>query len=86
MFEVNEYRYVDRKTKQGFVFYCRNVELADELAERITKMGLYNLKRARIGFQRKYLSQKPPYELEQEQIDTIEKQETSFRNSSNSLK
>lgn len=86
MFKVNEYRYVDKKTKQGFVFYCRNVELADKLAERITKMGLYDLRRARIGFQRKYLSEKPPYELEQEQIETIEKQETSFHNTLNRLK
>ena len=76
MFEVYEFRYVDKKTKQGFVFYCRNVELADQLAERITKMGIYNLRRAKIGFQKKYLSEKPPYELEQEQIKTIEKQES----------
>lgn len=76
MFKVNEYRYVDRKTKQGFVFYCRNVEFADQLAERITKIGIYNLRRAKIGFRKKYLSEKPPYELEQEQIKTIEKQES----------
>lgn len=76
MFEVYEFRYVDKKIKQGFVFYCRNVELADQLAERITKMGIYNLRRTKIGFQKKYLSEKPPYELEQEQIKTIEKQES----------
>lgn len=75
MFEVYEFRYVDKKTKQGFVFYCRNVELADQLAEKITKMGIYNLRRAKIGFCNKYLTEKPPYELEQEQIEEIERKE-----------
>jgi hypothetical protein len=60
--------------------------LSSITTERITKIGLYDLRRARIGFQRKYLSEKPLYELEQEQIETIEKQETSFHNTSNRLK
>lgn len=72
VFKINEYVYIDRHTRNKFVFYARKEELADELAKRVTALGIFNLRRARIGFCKLYVTETPPYELELEQIEVIE--------------
>ena len=80
MFEINKFRYVDKNTKNKFDIYVRHVELADELAKRITDLGVFDLRRAKIGFCKKMVSDIPPYEVEQEQIKTIEEWEEHTKN------
>ena len=75
MFEINRYLYISKKTHSKHEIFARTVELADSLAQRITNLGVFNLRRARIGFCKKMVSDMPPYEIEQEQIQTIEEWE-----------
>ena len=72
MFKINKYRYVDVKTRSKFDIFARNVEFADKLVERVNALGVFNLRRAKIFFCRAMISDIPPYEIEQEQVATIE--------------
>lgn len=72
MFKIYRFRYVDRKTGIGWVFFARSEAFADKLAERISGLGIYNLRRTRIGFRKTYVTDIPPYELEMEQKDYVE--------------
>ena len=72
MFKIYRFRYVDRKTGTGWVFFARSEAFADKLAERISGLGIYNLRRTRIGFRKTYVTDIPPYELEMEQEDYVE--------------
>ena len=72
MFEINRYKYVDVNTRSKFEIFARQVEFAENLIERINKLGVFTLRRAKIGFCKKMVSEIPPYEIEQEQISTIE--------------
>ena len=71
MFEINRFKYIDIKTRSKFEIYSRKVEFADELVERINKLGVFNLRRAKIFFKKKMATDIPPYEVEQEQVETI---------------
>ena len=72
MFVINRYVYVDRSTRNKFAVFSRTVELADELIKRVNNLGVYSLRRAKIGFVKVHHTELPPYEVEQEQIKTIE--------------
>ena len=72
MFQIYRFLYISRKTHSKHEIFARNVSLADSLAQRITNLGIFNLRRARIGFCKKVYGNVPPYELEQEQIALIE--------------
>lgn len=72
MFKIYRFRYVDRKTGTGWVFFARSEAFADKLAERISGLGIYNLRRTRIGFRKTYVTDIPPYELEMEQEECVE--------------
>ncbi len=45
MFKIYEFRYKDRNSGLGFVFYARSEVFADRLASRITALGMYSLQR-----------------------------------------
>jgi len=72
MFKINKYKYVDVNTRSKFEVFARNVEFADNLIERVNKLGVFTLRRAKLFFCRAMKSDIPPYEIEQEQISTIE--------------
>lgn len=75
MFKIYEFRYRDKKSGLGFVFYARKEKFAEELARRITSIGLYSLKRKRIHYKKKGYTDIPPYELEQAQEEYVESME-----------
>lgn len=75
MFKIYEFRYKDKKSGLGFVFYARKEEFADSLAAKITALGMYDLKRKRIGYKKKGYTEIPPYELELEQEAYLEEME-----------
>lgn len=75
MFKIYEYRYKDRKSGLGFVFYARKEEFADSLASRISALGMYSLKRKIIGYKKTGHTEIPPYELELEQEEYVEDME-----------
>ncbi len=72
MFNIYRFLYISRGTHLKHVIFARNVEFADKLAKRITDLGVFNLRRARIGFCKLMVTDTPPYELEMEQLATIE--------------
>ena len=72
MFKINRYHYVDKKSKVKFEIFSRTTEFADELANRITKIGIYSLQRVKFGFCKPVLTEYPPYELEQAQAEYVE--------------
>ena len=72
MFKIYEFRYRDRNSGVGFVFYARREVFADRLASRITALGIYSLQRRKIGYKKEYYTEIPPYELELEQDEYVE--------------
>ena len=80
MFAINRYIYIDKRVKTKWEIFSRTIELADQLAERISKLGIYSLRRVKIGFCKRVMVEFPPYELEQAQIDYVEKLETKRKN------
>ena len=78
MIKIYEFRYKDKKSGLGFVFYARKEEFADSLAAKITALGIYNLKRKRIHFKKQGYTEIPPYELELEQEAYVEEMENNY--------
>ena len=72
LFSINRYMYVDVNAHSKHVIYARNMEFADELAKRISALGIFKLRRAKIFFAKKLVTDIPPYEIEQEQLSTVE--------------
>lgn len=69
-YEVYEFRYIDKETKTGFCVYARTEEKAQEIIDIENDHNVYNYVKPKFRkFKRKFLSGKPPYELEQEQIE-----------------
>ena len=79
MFKIYEFRYKDKKSGLGFVFYARKEEFADSLAAKITALGIYNLKRKTIGYKKTWYTDIPPYELELEQEEYVEEMENNYK-------
>ena len=76
MFKINRYLYIDKNVRQKWEIFARKEEFADQLANRITALGVYNLRRVKIGFCKPVLVEIPPYELEQAQEDYVEECES----------
>ena len=79
MFKIYEFRYKDKKSGLGFVFYARKEEFADSLADRITALGIYSLRRKRLGYKKKGSTEIPPYELELEQEEYVESMGNNYK-------
>ena len=72
MFKIYRFLYIDRRVRLKWEIFARNEKLADELASRISKLGIYNLKKVKIGFRKLVYVEIPPYELEQAEIEYVE--------------
>lgn len=83
MFEINKYKYVDRKTRNQFVIYARDVSFADKLIERVNKLGIFNLRRAKFRFCRNVICEIPPYNIEREQEQNVRKWEENANGKNN---
>ena len=75
MFEINKYKYVDVNTRSKFEIYSRTLEFADKLIDRINNLGVFTLRKAKFGFCKAMTSEIPPYNVEQEQEETVRKWE-----------
>lgn len=75
MFKINRYKYIDIDTRNKFEVYSRTQEFADKLIERVNKCTVFNLRPAKIFFCKKMITEKPPYSIELEQLQTIERWE-----------
>lgn len=72
-FELYEFRYIDKETRTGFCVYARDEETADKIITIENSCNVYHYVKPKFRFKKKYISEQPPYELEQEQIETAEK-------------
>ena len=71
-FEIYEFRFVDKRTKMGAVIYARAEETALKIINMWNEMqNIYHWVKPIFRFKKKYVTSIPPYELEQEQINTI---------------
>ena len=80
-FKIYRCIYVDRKAHIKWEIFGRTIEFTDSLANRMSNIGLYKLKRARIGFCKLVYTEWPPYELEQAQVEYVERIEIKHRDS-----
>lgn len=72
LFEIFEFRFVDKRTKAGAVIYARTEETALKIIKKWNDMqDIYHWAKPRFRFKKKFVTSMPPYELEQEQISTI---------------
>ena len=78
MFKIFRYHYIDRKVKVKFEIFARKDEFADQVAERISKIGVYTLRRTKIFFKKEVYVEIPPYELELAQLDYVENMEKNY--------
>ena len=72
MFKIYRFIYIDRKVRIKWEIFARSVDFADHLASRLTGIGVYSLRRAKIGFCKLVVTEWPPYELEQAQLAYVE--------------
>lgn len=86
MFEINKYKYVDVNTRSKFEVYSRTLEFADKLIDRINNLGTFTLRKAKVGFCKKMTSEIPPYNVEQEQEETVRKWEENANDKEKKIK
>ena len=79
MFETYKFIYKDVNTHSKFQVFSRTQEFADKLIERINKLGTFTLRPAKHRFRTRMVTETPPYELEQEQLKTVEQWEESYK-------
>ena len=80
LYRINRYHYIDKKVQIKFEIFARKVELADELAKRISIACKYNLRRKKLFFSKEVYAEIPPYELEQAQLEYVEDIEEISKN------
>lgn len=85
MFKIYRYHYIDTKVKVKFEIFARKDEFADQIAERITKIGVYTLRRTKIFFKKEVYVEIPPYELELAQLDYVENMEKNYEESKKTI-
>ena len=73
LFEIWEFRFVDKSTHSKAVIYARKEETALEIINMWNEFqDIYHWVKKKFRFKKKMVTSKPPYELEQEQIECIE--------------
>lgn len=72
-FKTFKWRYESRNPKVTFVVYARERKMAEEIIAVENTANIYTLKPTRFFFRSAVTVQQPPYELEQEQLKTVEK-------------
>lgn len=50
MFKIYKCIYVDKKSRIKWEIFGRTIEFTGGLAKRVSNLGLYNLRRAKMGF------------------------------------
>ena len=73
MFRIYRCHYIDKKAHIKWEIFGRTTEFTDGLAKRISNLGIYSLRRTRIGFCKLVYTEYPPYELEQAQEEYVAK-------------
>lgn len=71
-YEMFEFKYVCKKTKENLNIYARNEDKADSIVDIYNKDREELFERKRVGFKKKILVNIEPEVLENQQIDTIE--------------
>ena len=79
MFKIYRCIYIDKKVRIKWEIFGRTVEFTDGLAQRISNLGIYSLRRAKIGFCKPVYTEWPPYELEQAQEEYVEDMESKIK-------
>lgn len=76
MFHINRYRYIGKGIR--FEIYARTAETADKLIARINAITDYKLRRKWFGFCKHFMTDTPPYEIEQAQEEGIVEMEEAY--------
>ena len=79
MFKIYRCHYIDKKAHIKWEIFGRTTEFTDGLAKRISNLGIYSLRRTRIGFYKPVYTEWPPYELEQAQEEYVEDMENKVK-------
>ena len=79
MFKIYRCHYIDKKAHIKWEIFGRTIEFTDGLAKRISNLGIYNLRRTRIGFCKPVYTEWPPYELELAQEEYVEDMENKVK-------
>ena len=79
MFKIYRCHYKDKKSRIKWEIFGRTTEFTDGLAKRISDLGVYTLRRTKIGFCRLVYTELPPYELEQAQEEYVEDMESKIK-------
>ena len=77
-YRINRYHYIDKKVGIKFEIFARKDEFADEIADRISKIGVYSLRRTKIFYRKQVFVETPPYELEVAQLEYVEEMEKNY--------
>ena len=80
MYYINKYTYVDTKKKFKFEVYSRTVEFADNLVEKVNKLGMFNSRKKKIRFCIPMVTEDPPYQIELEQYEAIQTWQNNKQN------
>ena len=83
MFKIYKCHYIDKKAHIKWEIFGRTTEFTDGLAKRISNLGVYSLRRTRIGFCKPVYTEYPPYELEQAQVEYVDDMENKVSDSNN---
>lgn len=74
-FDIFEFAYIDKKTKQRFKVYARTEKVANEIIEIVNKDNIYYFVKPRFRrFKKAFKTTEPPYDLEEEQKEIALKQ------------
>ena len=72
-YEIWEFRFIDQKTKMKAVVYAREETTALKIINIWNdNQDIYKWVKPRFRYKKRIYTSVPPYELEQEQIETIE--------------
>ena len=80
MYHINRYTYVgyNEGAKIKFEVFARTQEFADNLIERLNKVGDYKLKRKRFFFMKPLMTPNEPYIVEKAQLEVVERLEEEY--------
>ena len=80
-FEIFEFKFIDKKTKMRAIVYARTEGTALKIINMWNDIqDIYFWVKLRFRFKKKCATSIPPYELEQEQIQTIQQWKQSALN------
>ena len=77
---IFKFVYIGRGIGKGvrFEIFARSAEFADSLIVRLNKITDYNLRRKRLFFKKKYMTEDDPQEVEEAQEESIKHLEEEY--------